>query len=144
MNGQTLQRILCIDDDSDTCELITMFFGQSGLEVVTAGNIAEASELIGKEKFSLYILDSRLSDGDSLELAQIIRAADKTTPIIVYSGDSQKTHVTNLFAAGANEYVVKPNWDELLETAKDLLAKTRYSDLKSAHGFAHLPSNSYV
>lgn len=136
MNIQTPRRILCVDDDSDTCELITMFFGQSGLEVVTAGSIAEALRFIGKEKFALYILDSRLSDGNSLELAQTIRTTDNITPIVVYSGDTQKTHISNLSAAGVNEYIVKPNWNKLLETVTGLLSKTRYSDLKSVQSFA--------
>ena len=144
MNSQAPQRILWIDDISDTCELAKMFFWQAGLEVITAGTIAEALKLIRKEKFALFILDSRLKDGDSLELAQTIRASDKITPIVVYSGDAVEAHVTNALAAGANEYVVKPDWNKLLETVKSLLTKTSYSDLKSAQSFAALHINSYA
>ncbi len=144
MNGQFSKQILCVDDNSDTCELITMFFAQSGLKVVTVKSIAETKQLISKESFALYILDSKLSDGHSSELIKQIRETDKTTPIVIYSGEAQRAHITNSIAEGANEYVVKPNWDELLATVKALLTKTSYSDLKSSQSFSAMQNNSCV
>ncbi|HEX8266566.1 MAG TPA: response regulator [Pyrinomonadaceae bacterium] len=142
MDSQFSKQILCVDDDSDTCELIEMFFAQSGLKIVTVKSIAETKKLIGKESFSLYILDSKLNDGNSSELIERIRETDKTTPIVVYSGDAQKAHIASSLADGVNEYVVKPNWDELVETVKNLLAKTSYSDLKSSKSYGVIQNNN--
>lgn len=142
MDSQFSKQILCVDDNSDTCELIEMFFAQSGLKVVTVKSIAETKKLISKESFSLYILDSKLNDGNSSELIEQIRETDKTTPIVVYSGDAQKAHIENSLASGVNEYVVKPNWDELVETVKNLLAKTSYSDLKSSQSYGVIQNNN--
>lgn len=142
MDSQFSKQILCVDDNSDTCELIEMFLAQSGLKIVTVKSIAETKKLISKESFSLYILDSKLNDGNSSELIEQIRETDKTTPIVVYSGDAQKAHIASSLASGVNEYVVKPNWDELVETVKNLLAKTSYSDLKSSQSFGVMQNNN--
>jgi DNA-binding NtrC family response regulator len=142
MDSQFSKQILCVDDNSDTCELIEMFFAQSGLKVVSVKSIAETKELISKESFALYILDSKLSDGESSVLIKQIRETDKITPIVVYSGDAQQAHIENTLAFGVNEYVVKPNWDKLIETVKNLLAETSYSDLKSSQIYGAMQSNN--
>lgn len=142
VNSQIPQQILCVDDNSDTCELIEIFFAQSDLKVVSVKSIAETNELMSKESFALYVLDSKLSDGESSVLIKQIRETDKTTPIVVYSGDAQQTHIENSLASGVNEYVVKPNWDKLIETVKSLLAETSHSDLKSTQSFGFSQSNN--
>ena len=77
-----------------------------------------------------------------IKLIERIRETDKITPIVVYSGDAQKAHIENSLASGVNEYVVKPNWDELVETVKNLLAKTSYSDLKSSQSYRIIQNNN--
>ncbi|MCA1624348.1 MAG: response regulator [Acidobacteria bacterium] len=56
-------RILCADDE-DTCELLTTTLGFSNIEVKSAHTVADAWRLAQTEPFDLYLLETRLPDGD--------------------------------------------------------------------------------
>ena len=73
----------------------------------------ELLELIKSHQFVLYIIGSASSGGTTLETCQLIRQFDTKTPIIVNSADAREKSISAAFSAGANEYVIKPNWPEL-------------------------------
>ena len=87
---KTKGRILCVDDDKDTCELVTVLLGQAGYEVIQALNIADGLTLARREHFDLILLDWFFDDGTGLELCQMIRAFDSQTIILFYSGVAYK------------------------------------------------------
>jgi two-component system, OmpR family, copper resistance phosphate regulon response regulator CusR len=111
------KRILCIEDDPDTCEFITIWFRQSGFEVVSAGTFAEGLHLAKEERFDLYLIDHRLPDGDGDELIQKIRAFDTDTPIVVTSADVRESTRQKALSYGAQVFLEKPNSPELLTAA---------------------------
>ncbi|HVG18772.1 MAG TPA: response regulator [Blastocatellia bacterium] len=80
-------RILCVDDDADTCEMLSFFLEQAGYKVVADAAAADGLKLAMKGKFDLCLLDLRLSDGTGIELCEQIRAFDSSTPVVVCSGD---------------------------------------------------------
>ena len=69
-------RILCIDNDSDICELYTVVFPE--FEVVSASCRADGLHLARDGGFSLILLESTLPDGTG----ETIRDFDKDTPIL--------------------------------------------------------------
>ena len=48
------RRILCVEDDKDTCELLTAMLGFSDLGAVAVSTAAEALRMTGAERFSVY------------------------------------------------------------------------------------------
>ena len=56
-------RVLCADD-VDTCEMVSAALGFSGIEVRTAYTYSQAWQLAQTERFDLYLLETRFSDGD--------------------------------------------------------------------------------
>jgi DNA-binding response OmpR family regulator len=108
MTPATKRRILCIDDDSDTCELLTVCLGLDGYEVVTATTFQEAARLAKEELFDLYLIDERLPDGEGLNLCRAIRAFDRHTPIVFYSADARQATRQAASNAGAQAFLVKP------------------------------------
>jgi len=109
-------KILCIEDDEDTCDLITFVFKQAGCEVESCGQ-TECLKLIHEEKFSAIILDNYFDGIRGTEICQEIRSLDKTTPIIFLSGETRQSEIDKALAAGANAYLVKPNdFEKLLPT----------------------------
>lgn len=120
--SQVRKRILCVDDDEDTCTMLSVFLGQAGFEVVAAQSSAKALELAQREGFDLYLLDLWLKGEDEkLELYRRIREFDDKTPIVIYSADARQTTQQMLSEANVQAYLIKPKGlDTLVETIKQL------------------------
>jgi CheY-like chemotaxis protein len=114
-------RILCIDDNEDTCSMLTALLGISDLQATSVPSADEALSLIEKEKFDLYVVDGQLPDVSGLTLCEQIRAVDKDTPIVIYSGDGYQSQIDAGLLAGANAYLVKPDIETIVPTIKRLL-----------------------
>ena len=123
------KRILCVDDDEDTCELLTTLLGRADFEAVSVPGVEEALRLIGSERFDLYVIDCELPGVSGLTLCQQIRRVDTHTPIILFSGHGSDSQRGAGMLAGANAYLVKPDVSELVPTARRLLEETRTADL---------------
>lgn len=117
------RRVLCVDDDEDTCTMLCDLLGLIDCEVTTAGTAAEALELIARRgRFDLYLLDNWLPGGSGVELCREIRLTDPSTPIVFYSGAGLDAEREEALAAGAQAYLVKPGDVALLvETVRRLL-----------------------
>ncbi|MCA1564124.1 MAG: response regulator [Acidobacteria bacterium] len=123
------KRILCVDDDASTCELLTTMLGFSDLEAISALDVDEALQKIKSEKFSLYILDSQMPSVAGLSLCEQVRELDKDTPIIIFSGRARQTDLDAAKLAGADAYLIKPDSSNLIDTVKRLLRATRDTSL---------------
>jgi DNA-binding response OmpR family regulator len=122
--SESAKRILFVDDDRDTCEMMRLLLRHSGYRVTTAETVADALGLAEAERFDLYILDNWLPDGPGLELCQQLRALYPASPIVFYSGVAQEPEIQKARAAGADGYLVKPcDFDLLQNTIVELLQK---------------------
>lgn len=112
--------ILCVDDDTDTCELMKFLFHEYRL--TAAHRLAEASHLIEETRFDLYIFDNWMPDGSGIELCQKVRALGIEKPIIFVSAAAQKKEINEAMSSGASRYLTKPcEPDELKQIVKELL-----------------------
>ena len=118
-------RILCVDDDEDTCQLLTFLLGNSGFEAVCVPDAAAALQLMTGERFGLYILDGQLPGISGLSLCQRIRQRDVHTPVLIFSGHGYESDRVAGMRAGANAYIVKPDVNELVPTVRHLLAQAQ-------------------
>jgi DNA-binding response OmpR family regulator len=115
------KRILCVEDDKDTCELLGILFSE--YEVVFADSLKQAFSLLASQHFDLYVLDNWLPDGSGIEVCQRIHALKPLIPIIFTSAVGQKSEIKKALAAGAREYLVKPyEPEDLQKIVKDLLS----------------------
>jgi DNA-binding response OmpR family regulator len=114
-------RVLCIDDHKDTSEMLQLILSQEDYEVVTAVTMKEALQLAASQEFDLYVLDRHLPDGSGLELCQKLSKITPGVACILYSGDAYAIHKAEAFAAGADDYVVKPDIDRLIESVRQQL-----------------------
>jgi two-component system, OmpR family, response regulator len=116
------RRILCVDDNEDNSSMLTVLLGLSSYDAVAAGSVEEALRLAQCERFDLFILDKRFPDGTGYALCQQIRQLHPDTPVIFYSGDAYSSDRTEGLRAGAQDYVVKPDIDKLLDSVNHFLA----------------------
>jgi two-component system response regulator MtrA len=118
-------RILCVDDDEDTRYLLESLLSFADFEAIAVHDTTTALRLIRQEQFKLYIIDSQLPGISGLGLCEQIRAIDKGTPIVIFSGKAHQSDISAGILAGADVYIVKPNTREIVPTVKRLLEEAR-------------------
>ncbi len=118
------KRVLCVEDDADTRDMLKFKLGLSDIEAVVAPNVEAALGLMERERFSIYVLDGGLWGAKGLTLCEQIRASDARTPIVIFSGHAYASDIEAGMLAGANAYLVKPDSSELIPTIKRLLEAT--------------------
>lgn len=129
MQPQTRSRVLCVDDDADACEMLTVLMSAYGIDATCVQSVADAWLAINQQAFDLYVLDGWLPHLDGFEFCRQIRETDAKTPIIFYSGAAYEADKQKGMAAGANAYVSKPDLEGLIATISNLIARANAPSL---------------
>jgi DNA-binding NtrC family response regulator len=137
------KRILVVDDERDTVEMITALLELEGYKVVSAFSGSEAMNILEteKRKFSeedepvdLILLDVMLGDEDGRNICQRIKEDDllRFVPVIILTVRSSLQDKLNGLNLGADDYLTKPFInEELLAKVKVMLRiKDLHDDLK--------------
>ena len=97
-------RILCVDDDKDTCEMISLMLKTAdySCSVKSAMNVQGAISILETQSFDLLILDYRLPDITGIDLCSLIRQTDKQTPIMFFTSMARDIDRKTAIMAGAN------------------------------------------
>ncbi len=105
--GHSNVRILIVEDNNDTSQVMRHLLERRGYGVVAVRTIAEALEAAGSGQFDLLISDIGLPDGTGIELMQTLQ---KTNPIkgIAVSGYGMEEDVRRSMEAGFAEHLTKP------------------------------------
>ena len=120
-----LPRILCVDDDAESCRTVGQSLNSYGLQydLMCATDVFAAFDLISSQTFDLYILEYCLPKITGAQLCQRIRAAGKMTPVILYSALFREIDRETAISSGANSYLIKPDeLDKLPTTISRLLS----------------------
>ena len=120
------ERVLCVEDDEDTRDMLKARLCLSDFEAVVAPDAEAALRLMGRERFDLYVLDGGRRGVRGPSLCERIRASDGRTPILIFSGHASASDIEAGMLAGASAYLVKPDSSELIPTIRRLLAAPAY------------------
>jgi CheY-like chemotaxis protein len=103
-------RILVVDDDPVVCELIQEVLTSADMEAVATTNSEQAASSLDLEKFQAVFLDMNMPHPDGLELTRQIRASglNRTTLIVMITGEDDRAILGRAFEAGANFFLYKP------------------------------------
>jgi CheY-like chemotaxis protein len=103
-------KILVVDDDALTCELICEILSSAGMEANSVTDSSEAAERLRREKYHAVFLDMRMPPPDGVELARQIRAsrANTSTVIVMITGEEDRTVMRRAFEAGVELFLFKP------------------------------------
>jgi two-component system OmpR family response regulator len=103
-------KILVIEDEPDTAEMIAEMMRISGYEVVKYFSSTSALDNLRQEKPAAVILDVMMPDYSGLELLRLMRRLPEfqSLPVIVVSALYFTTDIEAGFAAGATLYLTKP------------------------------------
>jgi DNA-binding response OmpR family regulator len=102
------RRILYVEEDDDSREMLALTLERAGYAVSTAGSVADGLSLTRRERFDLYILDNTYNDSSAVNLCRQIRDDDPIIPIIFYSSSAYPSDIKAGIAAGAQDYLTQP------------------------------------
>jgi len=78
--------VLLVDDNRDLLQFLERLMAESGWELLTAENAAEARRIVAKRKPNAALLDYMLPDGNGVELAQQLRQQLPNLQVIMMTG----------------------------------------------------------
>jgi CheY-like chemotaxis protein len=105
-----MARILVVEDNELSRDMLSRRLKLRGYEVVCAVNGAEALALAASEKPDLILLDLRLPDINGWDLTRMLKAEEETKAIgiIALTAHAMAGHREQALAAGCDEYDTKP------------------------------------
>ena len=109
-------RILVVEDDPVTLNIIEKRLVKAGYEVETAESGVEAAELVVKRFFDVVVTDLMMPGGmDGIELLEATKARWNETEVILITGHATVDNAVEAMKKGAIDYLQKPvNYDELM------------------------------
>ncbi|MDP3880406.1 MAG: response regulator transcription factor [Dehalococcoidales bacterium] len=101
------KRVLVVDDDSKTVELVKLYLNRDGYRVLTAYDGIEALRLAREGHPDLIVLDLMLPGMDGLEVCRTLRGESDVPIIMLTARTTDEDKLTGL-GLGADDYVTKP------------------------------------
>jgi two-component system phosphate regulon response regulator PhoB len=102
--------VLIVDDDEDLRDVVIAMLETVGLYVHAVGSAEEALETLRATQIDLVLLDWSLPGMSGLEMCRLVRkdAVLSSLAIMFLTAHSGTQEMVEAFAAGADDYVVKP------------------------------------
>jgi len=100
--------ILVVEDDVQLNGGVCRFLSGCGYETGAAFNGADALKQMDGKKFDMIISDIMMPLMDGFEFAEMVRAIDKTTPILFMTAKDDLPSKERGYRAGIDDYLVKP------------------------------------
>ena len=122
-----MPKILIVDDDQDTRQLLKIRLESSGYETAFAADAVTAISAAREEKPDLILLDFGLPGGDGVVVMERLKAfpALAHVPVVVVSARDPISTEQQAAAAGAESYLEKPIDNEaLLEAIRRALRES--------------------
>ena len=116
-------RILVTEDDPSNQLLMKSVLEGQGHSVFIASSGQESLSALKREQFDIILMDVQMPEMDGIELTKKIRASSmdfKNIPIVAVTAFAMERDRERCLAAGMNEYLSKPIYEEVL---KGVLAK---------------------
>jgi signal transduction histidine kinase len=110
-------RLLLVEDDADSREMMTLLLEHSGAQVTPAANGPAALEKLEKTEVDAMVADVGLPQMDGYALVRKVREKGLTTPAIALTGYASAADRAQAIEAGFNEHLGKPVSPEALVQA---------------------------
>ena len=110
-------RVLCVDDDPDTREVMGSLLERrgNGLAVTGVPGGEEAIDAVEERSVDCIVSDYDMAGMDGLELLEAVRERNPDLPFILYTGKGSEGLASEAIAAGVTDYVPKGSGTEQYE-----------------------------
>src|SRR5215469_1680755 len=121
-------RILIVDDDESTRNLLTSILSAEAYECLTAANVAAAEIILRQEPVQLAFIDLYLGTTNGLNVLDLIKVLQPQCACVIMTAHTSIETVAKSLDSGAVEYLGKPLLiDELLAVVRKVQASLRPS-----------------
>lgn len=130
-------RILVVDDDRDSVDLLTQWLTMGGYEVTSAADGPEALRRVQSDRPDLVLLDILIPPPDGVQVMRTIKRDRvlSTIPVVVMTVKRDVKSKVECLKNGADDFIVKPfHFDELDAILRSSLKKRYlYTSLERAN-----------
>jgi two-component system response regulator AtoC len=120
-----MDRILIVDDDRSTRELLSMHLEERGFGVVSAATGAEGFRLAEENPPAAIILDMRLPDASGIDLIPELKKRAGEAPVLMITAHHDMATTILAMKAGAFDYIHKPIDIQAFDVALDRALEVR-------------------
>ncbi len=108
--SRTSARVLIVDDDDNTLEILQRWLAKEGYTTVSASDGQQCLEILEKDTFDIVLLDVMMPKVDGLQVCERMRdnPSWRTTPVILLTAKDDMETRTRGMALGVSEYLTKP------------------------------------
>jgi len=139
-------RMMVVEDDRDTAEMLTAYFEAQGYEVTAVAWGQDAVRHAQLEDLpDLILLDIRLPDMDGYEVCKRLRTHRRTqnVPVIFLTEKRERSDRLSGLELGAVDYITKPfDIQDLRLRVRNILRRSKYQTL--VHPVTGLPYDELV
>ena len=120
------KKVLVVDDEPDTLELVKLVLESGGFEAILANNGKEALAQIATVRPDLVLLDIMMPDMDGWDVFRKMKERDPGIPIAILTAKAQNIDkLLGLHVLKADDYITKPfGKNELINKVKRLIEST--------------------
>jgi CheY-like chemotaxis protein len=112
-------RILLIDDDEATLDVLAGFLADGSRTVVRAHNAKEAYRFYLEQRPDVIVVDLMLPGEGGLDIAAQILEVDAAAPIILYSAHLDDAVIRRATAVGIRDCIAKEHVEDLLDRVRE-------------------------
>ncbi len=127
-NSNSERKILVVDDEPDTLQLLARRIQSAGYRVITASDGMEALNLARKENPDLVVLDLMLPKMDGYKVCSFLKFDErwKSIPIVLLTARANAEDRTKAAEVKADHFLTKPcDLRELMEIVDRHVARGR-------------------
>jgi DNA-binding response OmpR family regulator len=105
-----MTKILIVDDDAQTLDMVELVLSREGYQVRRAFTARQALDAVKKEPADLIIVDAALPDLDGFTLCKALRTTPETAelPIIFLTAQQASGSLVEALTSGADDFIRKP------------------------------------
>lgn len=100
--------ILVVDDEETARMVISQFLRSKGYEVLEAGTLSDARQIVAKGQADIIILDVQLPDGYGPHLLEDVARFPMRPQVIIITAHAEVSMAVDAMKAGAQDFIEKP------------------------------------
>ena len=103
-----MTRILVLDDEVETCDLLKRYLTKKGFQVYTAVSGEDAVNIVKEERPHIVLLDIRMPGMGGIEALKKIKEIDREIGVVMITAVKEEETAKEILKLGADDYITKP------------------------------------
>jgi DNA-binding response OmpR family regulator len=122
-------KVLVVDDDNDTAELLRIFLEPKNFEVIMANSGDEGIELVRSAMPDIMVIDLLNPGTEGLKILRTVRQFS-SIPILILSAVNKPNIAAQALDDGADDFLIKPmNSSVFIASIKKLARRARFEQI---------------